>query len=196
MAKTSQTMMSPKGIAVYPRLNQPDTKFDELGAYKADIAVPSEEAKPLIAKLQAIHKAHTGKAASVASNPMFMNEVDKETGEETGRVIFKFRVKNRLTKRGDLWDRQPKVFDAKGNMLSTVPNIGGGSTLKVFFEIYEWKTPDGKPGVSLQPIKVQLLDLQEFSGGDTDNPFDEEEGFTAETLEETAEDGGDDPEDF
>ena len=189
-------MMSPKGIAVYPRLNQPDTKFDELGAYKADIAVPSEEAKPLIAKLQAIHKAHTGKAAPVAANPMFMNEVDKETGEDTGRVIFKLRVKNRMTKRGDVWDRQPKVFDAKGNMLSDIPNIGGGSVLKVFFEIYEWKTPDGKPGVSLQPIKVQLLELQEFSGGDTDNPFDEEEGFTAETLSEDGDDGGDDPEDF
>jgi len=196
MAKTSQTMMSPKGIAVYPRLNQPDTKFDELGAYKADIAVPSEEAKPLIAKLQAIHKAHTGKAAPAASNPMFMQEVDKETGEATGRVIFKFRVKNRMTKRGDLWDRQPKVFDAKGSLLTTVPNIGGGSTLKVFFEIYEWKTSDGKPGVSLQPIKVQLIDLQEFSGGDDQNPFEEEEGFTADTDTFGEADGGDDPDDF
>ena len=188
-------MMSPKGIAVYPRLNMPDTKFDELGAYKADIAVPFEEAKPLMDKLQAIWKAHTGKPANATSNTMWAKETDKETGEETGRVVFKMRVKNRLTKKGQVWDRQPKVFDAAGNRVMDIPNIGGGSTLKVFFEVYEWNA-GGKMGVSLQPMKVQLLDLQEFVGGDDASPFDAEEGFTVSETDEVTFDGGGDSEDF
>jgi len=188
-------MMSPKGIAVYPRLNMPDTKFDELGAYKADIAVPFEEAIPLMDKLQAIWKAHTGKPANAISNTMWAKETDKETGEETGRVVFKMRVKNRLTKKGQVWDRQPKVFDAAGNRVMDIPNIGGGSTLKVFFEVYEWNA-GGKMGVSLQPMKVQLLDLQEFVGGDDASPFDAEEGFTVSETDEVTFDGGGDSEDF
>lgn len=194
MAKAN-TMMSPKGVAGYPRIASPDTKFDELGQYKADIAVEASEAKDLMKRLQEIHKSHTGKAAPASKNSMFEKEVDEE-GEETGRVVFKFRVKNRTTKTGDLWERQPKVFDAKGNRILDIPNIGGGSTLKVFFEIYEWSA-GGKMGVSLQPLKVQLIDLVEFSGGDS-NPFEEEEGFTIEeeTFEEEAPFDSEDTDDF
>lgn len=195
MAK-AKTMMSPKGVAVYPRLKEPDTKYAELGEYKVGLAVPEAEAKDLIAALQDIHKSWTGKAAPKSKNPMFKKEIDEE-GEETGRFIFNFKAKNRMTKKGDLWDRQPLVFDAKGKRIEDIPNIGGGSVLKVFFEIYEWQNNDGK-GVSLQPTKIQLIELQEYSGS-TDSPFEEEDGFTIEDDEEDnpfTSDEDDDNDDF
>lgn len=202
MAKQqSKTMMSPKGVAVYPRLDRPDTKFDDNGIYKADIAVPLEEAEPLMEKLQEIHKAHVGKAASKNANTMWYLEEDKETGEQTGRVIFKLRAKNKLVTKGQnagqLWDRQPKAFDAKGNRIVEMPAVGGGSVLKVFFEVYEWSASN-KFGVSLQPLKVQIIDLHEFSGGDDSSPFEEEEGFTVEDEDDTfgSEETGDDAKDF
>lgn len=180
MAK-AKTMMSPKGVAVYPRLKTPDTKYNELGEYKVGLAIAEDEAKDLISKLQEIHKAWTGKAAPKSKNPMFKKETDEE-GEETGRYIFNFKVKNRMTKKGDLWERQPLVFDAKGKRIVDIPNIGGGSVLKVYFEIYEWQNTDGK-GVSLQPMKIQLIDLKEYVGSD-DSPFEEEDGFTLEEDED------------
>lgn len=197
----AKTMMSPKGTAVYPRIKTADTKFDELGIYKADIAVDAADAADLMNRLQEVHKAHTGKPANASDNPMWARETDSE-GVETGRIVFKFRVKNRVTKAGKFWDRQPVVFDAKGHRIMDIPNIGGGSVLKVNFEVYEWISGT-KKGVSLQPQKVQLIDLVEFGGSDS-NPFEEEEGFTIDTSDEnqpelpfeTFDDGGDDQEDF
>ena len=176
MAK-SQTMLSPKGKAVYPRLVTPDTKYHEQGEYKTGLAVDEIDAAGLIEDLREIYKNHVGKAAPKAKNPMFKKEVDEE-GEETGRYIFNFKAKNRITKAGDLWDRQPLFFDAKGQRIVDAPNIGGGSELRVFFEIYLWQNSDGK-GVSLQPTKIQVINLVEYSGGDS-SPFEEEEGFTIE----------------
>lgn len=178
-------MKTPAGLGVYPAIDRKDTKFDENGVWKADLAVPAVDAEPLIKKLQDVYKSHTGKAAPRSSNSMFYNEIDKESGEETGRVIFKFRVKDRVLKNGDPWDRQPKVFDAKGAKVSPVPAIGGGSEYKVQFEVYCWDT-GAKTGVSLQPTDIQLLKLVERSSGDT-CPFDEEPD--AEYL---AEDSSDD----
>ena len=152
---------TPIGTAVYPRLKTPDTKFDELGIYKADIAIPLVDAEPLMAQLQALHKAHTGKAAAVADNTMWTVEND-DSGQPTGRVIFKLRVKNRLNKKGELWDRRPKLFDAALKPVDVNP--WGGSKLVVSFDVYEW-IAGVKKGVSLQPVGVQIIELVSGEGG-------------------------------
>ena len=78
---------TPVGTAVYPRLKTPDTKFDENGIYKADVAVPKADAKPLMDELAAIFKSHTGKAPKASDNVMWYLETDEE-GEETGNVVL------------------------------------------------------------------------------------------------------------
>lgn len=174
MAKSeSIKLITPRGAAYYPAIHKKDTKFDDDGCYKADIAVDAGEAQDFIKRLQAIHKDHTGKAAPKSKNSMFEMELDKDTGEETGRVIIKSRVKDRTLKNGDPWRRQPKVFDGQNNPVSPIPAIGGGSEMRVQLEVYCWETPAGKKGVSLQPLNVMLLKLVEFSGS-TSSPFDEE----------------------
>jgi hypothetical protein len=154
-------LSTPAGIAVYPRLKTADTKFDELGQYKADIAVPLAVAQPLMDELQADHKRHTGKAAKKSENTMWLMELD-DSGEETGNVVFKIRVKNRMNKKGELWDRRPKLFDAKLKPIDVNP--WGGSKMIVSFDVYEWTAGD-KKGISLQPIGVQIIDLVTGSGG-------------------------------
>ena len=116
MANNEQISIGP-GKAVYPRLAQPDTKFDDLGQYKADVSVPLAEAEPIMEILSEHFKAHTGKAPKKADNTMFYFETDIN-GDETGNVVFKCRVKNKLRKRdGKLWDRKPKLFDAALSLL-------------------------------------------------------------------------------
>lgn len=149
------------GKAVYPRLAQPDTKFDELGAYKADISIPMADAEGLMAQLTAVFKKHTGKPPKKSENTMWYFETD-EDGEETGNVVFKCRVKNKLRKRdGQLWDRKPKLFDAALKPVDVNPY--GGSTYVVSAEVYEWDA-GGKKGVSLQPLGVQIIELVSGSG--------------------------------
>lgn len=174
-------LTTPPGFAVYPRLKTPDTKFDELGQYKADIAITLAEAEGLMDSLQATHKAHTGKPAKKAENTMWYMETD-DSGEETGRVIFKIRVKNRLNKKGELWDRRPKLFDAGLKPIDVNPY--GGTKYAVSFDVYEWTAGD-KKGISLQPAGVQILEL--VSGSGDVNPsamgFAAQEGYSAPEYE-------------
>ncbi len=171
------------GIAVYPRLKTPDTKFDENGIYKADLAVDLKQAEPLIEKLRATYKAHTGKALPKDGGSLYDVETD-EAGEETGRVVFKIRVKNRITKKGDLWDRRPKQFGA--DLKPIDENPWGGTKMVVSAEIYLWTAGD-KKGVSLQPVGVQILKLVTGSGEDAeDMGFKAQEGYTAPVDEDAA----------
>lgn len=185
MAKNKKIQLtSPKGIAVWPRLTTPDTKFSELGSYNVNLAIDKADAQPLIKKLQEIHKDAFGKAAPASGNPMFQPETDKDTGEETGRILFKFRAANKeITKgkrAGEIWDRQPTLRDAKGQRITEYPNIGGGTVMKVNFEVYVRGPESPKPGITLQPLQVQIIELVEFTGGQDENPFEEEEGWTAD----------------
>jgi len=183
-----------KGVAVYPALNRPDTKFDELGQYKADVKMSAEDAAPFIARIQAVAKEHMGKALLKAKNSAF-EMVLNDDGEETGEVLFKIRVKNKLRKSdGKLWDRRPLIIDAKKNDLPVDVAIWGGTTMRVQLEVYPWNT-GAKKGISLQPIMVQVIDLKTGGGrGDTD-AFDEEDGYEAEeenTVNKNAFDNEDD----
>ncbi len=190
---------TPKGVAVYPRLKTPDTKFDDNGQYKADLKVSADVAKPFITKFRQVYKDHVGsvlpkKPDRSSKTAFYYFELDDE-GEETGDVIFKLRVKNKITRKGDLWDRRPAQFDAKGSPISDPKNVGGGSTLLVAGEVYLWQNPSGGKGMSLQPEAIQILDLKEFiAGGKSagDFGFGSEEGFTDDSShgfgDETCED--------
>ena len=170
-------LSTPAGVAVYPRLKTPDTKFDDLGIYKADVAVPLADAEPLMEQLAAAFKKHTGKAPKKAENTMWLMEVD-EAGEETGNVIFKLRIKNRISKKtGEIWDRRPKLFDASLKPIDVNP--WGGSKMVVSFDVYEWDA-GGKVGVSLQPVGVQILELKTGTGGADASAmgFQKQEGYS------------------
>lgn len=169
----------PLGRAVYPALKRPDTKFNELGIYKANVIVPLKEATGVMDQLSNIFKQHTGKVPAKAENTMWKMEVDEETGEETGNVIFKCTVKNVMRKNGELWDRRPKQFDAKMNPIDVDPR--SGTELFISASVYEWSA-GGKKGVSLQPLAVQIINLVEGNSASGDAfGFQEREGFEAPT---------------
>ena len=177
----SDTKLSlPLGRAIYPSLKLADTKFHELGLYKCNVSVPLKEATPTMEKLSEIFKQHTGKAPVKAENTMWKLEVDDETGEETGNVIFKCSVKNVRRRNGELWDRRPKQFDAKMNPVDLDPS--GGSELYVSASIYEWSA-GGKKGVSLQPQAVQIVTLVERGGSSGEAfGFKAQDGFESDTT--------------
>lgn len=168
---------TPTGVAVFPALKTPDTKFDELGQYKADLRLSAEAAKPLMVKLAEIFKRHTGKAPVATDNSMWSKEIDKETGEETGNIVFKIRVKNRRRRDGEIWNRRPVLFDASLKPVDVNP--WGGTEMRVSMSVYCWDT-GAKKGVSLQPQAVQIIKL--VTGGGSNGAgfgFDAEEGFIA-----------------
>ena len=160
----------PKGVARFPSLHRADTKFNENGIYKCNVAVPAEEAEAAMKQLQAIAKAELGKALPKSDNSLWKMEID-DNGDETGMVMFKATVKNIQKKDGELWDRRPKQFDADLKPVNEV--VFGGSELIVNCEVRIWEF-SGKKGISLQPRAVQIIKL--VGPSESDNPFEKQDG--------------------
>ena len=179
---------TPPGIAVFPRLANPDTKYNELGTYKADLALDADadSTQPFMAAMLADYKEHTGKAHP--KNPdkgnrdaFYYTETDDE-GEYTGRIVLKLRVSNKLVKKtGKVWERKPRQFDAFLKPIEVNP--WGGSKMIVSFEVYAWSGKDNSKGFSLQPIGVQIIDLISGEGPDaSDMGFSAQEGYASPDL--------------
>ena len=118
----NKTFTTEKGVAFYPYISAPDTKFDEQGHYKVNLCLPKEDAKPVIELInseilngiKALKEQKPNKNIKQAPVP-YHDEVDTETGEPTGNVIIKFKSKAAY---------KPAVFDSKGNicLLYTSPS--------------------------------------------------------------------------
>lgn len=176
MSNKNPNFHTPVGRAVYPRLGRPDVKFHDLGIYKADLLVPLSEAKELLTKLSAIYAEHTGKAPNKVDNTMWKIELD-EDGQMANEVMFKLRIKNRMGRDGEVWDRKPKLFDASLSPCNSVVPYGG-SQMVVSFDAYCWDA-GGKKGVSLQPVAVQIIKLETGDDNASSFGFAAAEGFTA-----------------
>jgi hypothetical protein len=177
---------TPAGIAQYPYLNKPDTKFNPDGDYKISLEIPGAAAQALVTFLDEQFSASIVKAKK--ENPgkkIKEGDVPYAIDEDTGKVTVRFKLKAKVTpKQGDPFEQRPAIFDAKGKPLTgdNLPNIGGGSKVKVAYELIPYYTAIAGAGVSLRLKAVQVIDLVEFSGGAGSEAygFGKEEGYEAE----------------
>ena len=56
--KRNPRVTTPKGLAVWPWLNEPDKKFNSDGEYKVNLQLSREDAQEFIDRLKEIHKEH------------------------------------------------------------------------------------------------------------------------------------------
>lgn len=209
-----ELLVSPKGTAVWPKLNAPDTQFKEEGEYGVKLAVdPSKDPKvqPWLDDLQARFdtyldevKAEVGpvKAKKIKPNDPFTPELD-EAGEETGRILVKFGMAASFKdkKTGQPKTMKPALFDARGNPLVNPPQIGNGSVLRVSYTVGSYNTPQAT-GIKLYLNAVQVIELVEFGGGGDAKGYGfdvEEDGFQTEASKngfDAADDGEEQSEDF
>lgn len=174
------TINTPKGVAYFPRLKNADTGLAENGIYKADIVVSEEVGRAFI-KTLANKLRENGMNPKLAGTVVAKHKVKDEDGieNETGELKIKASVKNIVTKKGELWDKRPAQFDAKGNPIRDHKDIGSGSILRLSCSIHSW-TYKTKSGITLQPEAVQVIELKEFIREDRDAAgygFGEEDGY-------------------
>ena len=179
---------SPKGKALWCKYKEPDTKFNAKGEYSTSLVCdPNDPAvQAYINKLEELRDIAynetcetlgPAKAKGVQKAEVYAEEFDSN-GNETGNIIFKYKMK-------DLTDRQQRgndseilVVDAKKNRLSKAeaPLVGNGSEIRVVSYANPYFMASTKTvGISHIWSKMQIIDLVEFSGGGDD--FDEEDGF-------------------
>jgi hypothetical protein len=198
---------TPAGRAIYPHLHAADTKFDKAGVYSTKLAQePSEARDSLVKRLDDAFaesvaeakkelnakKPGSGNKIKLADKP-WVEEMDSE-GNETGNLVFNFKLKaSGKTREGKEFTQAPKLYDSQGNPLPAGTKIGGGSTIKVAFEINKFYTAIAGAGVSLRLKAVQVIDLKTWEGGNAASfGFGVEEGgFVKDSFEnETGETTG------
>lgn len=176
-------VVSPRGIAVYPWLNKPDTKFNEAGEYRVRLKLePGQEADDFIEKLEAIHaqsvetakKENPGKKIKVADLPI--------TEDETGAKLVTFKLKaSGLRKDGTPFTQKPALFDSKLNPLPEGVVVGGGSTLQISAEAAPFYTAIVGAGITLRLKAVKVSKLVEFGSGAAASGFEaDDDGYVAQ----------------
>lgn len=198
MAEKLKTYTSPKGAASYPWLNRPDTKFNPAGTYTTRLIIPALEAQEFITfldtqfeeatanSIQEAYKVALVKApklsfetfkAKAKLNDKPYKFVTDDTGEETGDIIVNFKSNASFTdkKTGKLVQLPVRLFDSVGAPTKVI--IGGGSTIKVAFQVVPYAMAQGM-GISLRIQAVQVLAVNTFGGSTGDAfGFGQEEGF-------------------
>jgi len=159
----SKTITTPVGIARYPHLNRPDKKFSEVGNYKVNLEMSSEDAEPFIKQIEALFGEFVAeKKRELKKDKLKLHAAPWE--ENDGQVQLKLNVKAiGKNKEGEEFSRAPKLFNAAGEVIND--NIGGGSKLKVAVVPYCWYTASLGAGITLQPKAVQVLDLVTWGDG-------------------------------
>ena len=186
MAQNTQIkIVTPRGTAVYPWLNRPDTKFSPDGDFKVTLKVGAEEAAPLIEKLdEALAKYQEQQAKAdpkigrYSTITPYEEEMDDQ-GNLTGNYLFKFKQKAVInTKDGRTIDMKVALVDA--SRTPTTVNVGGGSEIKIAATVFPYAMSSTKSvGLSLRPSAVQILSL--VSGqSNVVSMFDDEDGFKTE----------------
>ena len=164
--------ITPRGVAIYPKLHKPDTKFKPQGEYSVKLRLAADAGPFYIGKTQASldelkeqlgglldrmfdetksrlasgdgkQKAKAKKLERRSIDDIFAAHVDDE-GEETGDYVVKGHMlaSGKSKKDGKKWTRAPSVFDAKRKPLKPVPAIFGGSELKLGLEAVGYYAPN------------------------------------------------------
>jgi hypothetical protein len=194
-------IVTPAGIAVWPRLNKPDTKFVAEGEYSVRLKLNAGDEKVLafLDKVEAARHASqdwarkdlegklasTKEAAKVGALKKKINTLDladspvkpvlTEDGGETGFVEIRFKCKAQFTGRDEkiVKVRPALVGPMKETLDPEVVEVGGGSTIKVSAAMYPYyNAKDNVSGVTFRLRAAQILKL---SAGANDYGFSEED---------------------
>jgi hypothetical protein len=196
------------GIAMYPWLTKPDTKFNAGGEYKLDLQMPREDAEALITKLEEIRDAAFVEAVAAAkpqdkkkiTKAEVFHEVYDDNGDATGDIFLRFKMKAMVTPKGkEPFEQKPKGFDAGGKPWDEKKAVYGGSTLKVNFEAVPYGPDTNKKvGLTLRLRAFQVLELVSSSGGsasgfgfDVDESYEEEDNSADSSSFDAPDDGAD-----
>jgi hypothetical protein len=182
--KIMKQLTTPIGTAYYPKLTQPDTKFNSDGVYSCKLILSKDDFEKF----------------SAIIDPWFEKEYErlvKESGKkkldrspklplklnnDNEYEVFAKQVAQRETSKG-LLKFDVALFDSSGKKINNPPNIGSGSKLRLGVEPSAWFSPMMGVGYTLRLKAAQIIELKEYEGGAGGFSFDAQEGgFVSEDL--------------
>jgi len=152
------SIVSPKGLASYPFLNNPSTKFKPEGEYSVKLILNAEEGAKFVDQVKAVLRdGYKEQCALLKKDKLKMADFPwKET--EDGKIEVKFgQAASYKSKAGEIFERKIALFDTKGNPVTDT--IGSSSALRCAADVYPWYSPALGMGVSLKLKAVQVVEL-------------------------------------
>jgi hypothetical protein len=183
-------LTTPKVKFKYPKLVEPETKFNPEGVYKVTAIIPAAEAADIADQLDNLLEAHKASLKAQSPTTKFklvepgygFQDID---GEPCFALTPKMKAKG-VSRDGRSWSAAPALFDAKGGAIKDRDSLRGmwsGTIGRVSFEVCPFYQPGIGVGLSLRLKAVQIIELVE-SGGTADAfGFQEEEGYAATSVE-------------
>ena len=191
MSSNNNRFTTPKGLAQYPSIKTPDTKFNPEGDYKVNLVMEDDEkTNSLVSKLEAIledfYENDDDVLYAISKGRKVVTQDIYEKDEE-GRIVMKFKQKAVITKKdGSKIPIKIRQFDSKGKPIDV--NIGRDSVIKVSFTANPYYMPSTRTcGLSLRLLAVQVISLNEFGDASASSyGFEEEEGYNGEEPEDSS----------
>jgi hypothetical protein len=191
--------VTPAGRFSFPKLQEPDTKFNEYGEYSVGVELSGESAETLRELIEEVYEteyklecAEHGKTLKKYESLPFGQTLDRDKQPVEGSTTFKLKRKaggvfgKNHAKAGETWTASFPIFSAAGTEKVTEP-IWGGSTGRVSFIIVPWYTPSLGFGVRLQIEAVKILSLVTMGDKAPDSfGFEDEEGYAAAPVKNAA----------
>jgi len=182
--------VTPLGTAQYPWLTKADTKFNPDGDYSVALTFRDDDGQFSTMINNAVEES-VAQAKEQNSGKKIKETGAPITENDDGSITLKFKLKAKVTpKNGEPFEQRPALFDAKGTPLGLDTKIGGGTKMKVAFEMVPFYTALAGAGVSLRLKAAQVIDLVEYSGGGDGSAygFGKEDGYEAKdsTTEESS----------
>jgi hypothetical protein len=172
--KKNIRVVSPKGLASYPFINKPSTKFNPDGEYSIKLIVPKDEARGFANEIKKVVADYEVEQKSLLKKDK-LKHADLPYQVDGDNVVFRFKNAAVIkTRSGETWEQKVAIFDAKGNPCTEM--VGSNSVVKVACEIAPFYVPALGVGVSLRLKAVQVLELVSPSMLTSATSF----GFTAE----------------
>ena len=148
-----KTHTTSEGVANYPYLFSPDTKFDSNGLYRTKLTLPKVQAKSIVALIEET----IDEVASKNKGKLSPHKPYKSL--EDGSVEFTFKLKAKVnTKSGTDFEQRPKVFDAKGIPITQTLSVYSGTKMKVAFQCVPYFTNMLGSGCTLRLKAVQMME--------------------------------------
>lgn len=196
--------VTPLGVAQYPWLVEPDTKFNPDGDYKVNMLFGDSKNADLQYMLDDLNSTLDEFYQSLIKDPKYskyaskIHKADIYEEDADGNIVMKFKQRAVIKSIKGTYDVKIPIFDSKGKPLSDI-KLGGGSKIKLCFSVSPYFVPSTKMcGLSLRPVAVQVIELKEWTEGGTMQAygFDSEDGYEGADVESMQDDPPfDDPDD-
>lgn len=186
--------VTPIGTARYPRITEPDTKFDDNGVYSTKLLLSKEDYEQYASVLEPWVESEYKRFCTEAGKPKLRrnDNTPLRINDDGEYELHAKQVAVKQTSKGQL-TFSVAIFDSQGKKINNPPNIGSGSKLKLMVEPVSWFVPALGFGYTLRLKAAQVIDLVEFTGGGGYSFDAHEGGYVSEDLGESLTDDAEVP---